>query len=1080
MTEVHPNTCVDPETMAAFIDGRLDTPTSARVERHLGHCDECYERFGDVVAMARREDARAQGESAARGYWHRRWLAAAAALVIASGGLWWWRSPQRRITMAVAELAEAPRTMRFSTGQLSVDQGWAPAPSPLRGPNGAAEASLDVGAAVISIERASAGHVSAPALHALGLAHLASGNVALAVTNLTDAMSLAGNDAPTALRDDLAAALLERYRTDGNAADLTRALDSADRALRQTPNDAAALFNRALALDWLGAKDLGVQAWHTYLQREVRPAWLAEARERLQALTSKAPDTRAATTALFYRIEHQLLPAWLAAAQHGTAADTNALREATVALGRATPDREFAQLLSALQRDRVLDGDDGCAQKAVAGLLAWRHAYEMLDPAGRRAADQEGRGLACLGLRSVGAEIAGTLLEDRNAAYDHLTDLTETAERLGFLRSAALAWISLGNTALRRTDLTTGVGLLERAGSLALTAQDLELAATAEAMMGDAYQEEGNEPLAWLHLQRALTWLPMVQSPRLFYSIVRACADEARLEHHPAASLTFSALLLQPGTKWTYPGALAYARMERAEALQQVDDTVEADAELRIASAAMMAMPAGSIRDELSNELETSRGHLETAMAPAAALAPLTDAIRYFRRHDTTFRLVGVLTDRGRAEQAIGQPWPAEEDWADGAKLIEDQQPSIRDEQLRISRLSSLWDVYSELISARLSRPVAALQTAEAARSRELLDSLGRSQPLGRFDPLAGGALWSWLPADTTAIVFCVLPNALVRWTVQSSGVSEAQLPVSAARLDVLAHLAVAGLQQGQPTAASSLGQLLFDAVHLAQTTKQLLIVPDGALHYVPFAALSFGEDPRFLIQRFTLITAPSLSAARAFSAVRDRQSHQEILLAGYGDPEEGLPGLPGVATELNDVQQLYPSATVLAGASATPRAVMAAALHSAIVHIASHAVINAAFPSQSHLVLAPGSDGNGALRPADIAVADFQEHPLVFLSACATATGEVYRGEGVMSLARPFLAAGASAVIATMWPIGDADTAHITASIYHALQHHSPAQAVAESQRNAIANGVRIDQWASFVVFGRPDTTVLHLESGR
>lgn len=1080
MTDEHPSTCVDPETMAAFIDGRLDTSTSARVETHLAACDQCYEQFADAVAMARREDTRAQGGSAAHGDWRRGWLAAAA-LLLALGGLWWWRSPQRRIAVAVTELADAQRTMRFSTGQLSVDQQWAPAPAPTRGASGDAEASLEVRAAVISIERASEGHVSAPALHALGLAHLASGDVATAVTNLMDALSLAGDEAPAPLRDDLAAALLEQYRTDRNAADLTRALDNADRALRQTPNDPAALFNRALALDTLGPKDLAVHAWQAYLQHEERPAWLAEARERLQALTAKPSDTSGATTSLLHLIEDQVLPAWLAATQQGIPADTHALHEASIALGQATPDHEFAQLLPALERAAADHGEMGCAQNAVAGLLAWRHAYEMLDGVGgQRAADQEGQGLACLGLRRIGADISRALLDDRNAAYDHLTTLADTAERLGFLRAAALARISLGNTTLRRTDLTTGIRILEHAGSLAVTAGDRELAATAEAMVGDAYQEEGNEALAWLHLQRALTWLPSVQSPRLFYSIIRACADEARLEGQPAASLAFSALLLRPGTNWTYPGALAYARIERADALQQIGATQDADAELRVASEEMTGMPAGSIRDELANELETARGHLESATAPAAALAPLADAIRYFRGHDTTFRLVGVLTDRGRAEQAMGQAGRAEQDWADGATLIEDQQPSIREEQLRISRLSSLWDVYGDLISARLSRPVAALQTAERARARELLDSLGRNQRLGRFDPLVGAALWSWLPDDTTAIVFCVLPNVLVRWTVQSSGVTEAQLPVSAARLDVLAHLAVARLQEGQSTAASSLGQLLFDDVHLGPTTTRLLIVPDGALHYVPFAALSFGDDPRFLIQRVTVITAPSLSAARALSTVHDPQPHPQMLLAGYGDPEEGLPRLPGVATELREVRQLYPSATVLAGASATPATVMAAAVHSAMVHIASHAVINAAFPSQSHLVLAPGADGNGALRPADIAAAAFQEHPLVFLSACATATGEIYRGEGVMSLARPFLAGGASAVIATMWPIGDADTAPITSSIYHSLRHRSPEQALAESQRTAIANGVRIDQWASFVVFGGLNTTVLHLDSRR
>jgi CHAT domain-containing protein len=106
-------------------------------------------------------------------------------------------------------------------------------------------------------------------------------------------------------------------------------------------------------------------------------------------------------------------------------------------------------------------------------------------------------------------------------------------------------------------------------------------------------------------------------------------------------------------------------------------------------------------------------------------------------------------------------------------------------------------------------------------------------------------------------------------------------------------------------------------------------------------------------------------------------------------------------------------------------------------------------------------------LIPADIAANRLRAHPVVVLSGCDTAIGHVYRGEGSLSLARPFLAAGAAAVIATEWPLGDIDAPVMVAAIHNALRGDSPAAALAHAQRDAIRAGMTIDRWATFVAFG-------------
>jgi CHAT domain-containing protein len=142
------------------------------------------------------------------------------------------------------------------------------------------------------------------------------------------------------------------------------------------------------------------------------------------------------------------------------------------------------------------------------------------------------------------------------------------------------------------------------------------------------------------------------------------------------------------------------------------------------------------------------------------------------------------------------------------------------------------------------------------------------------------------------------------------------------------------------------------------------------------------------------------------------------------------------------------------------------------IVHIASHGSHNSQNPLFSRIVVEAGRAGPGS--DATLAVHEIvgisTKSPLVFLSGCET--GVTSSGEGVFaaesadaSLAQAFLFAGASSVVATLWPVTDSEAARIASDFYRVLKSGKTAQdALASAQRRAIA-GRQPLTWAAYTV---------------
>ena len=223
------------------------------------------------------------------------------------------------------------------------------------------------------------------------------------------------------------------------------------------------------------------------------------------------------------------------------------------------------------------------------------------------------------------------------------------------------------------------------------------------------------------------------------------------------------------------------------------------------------------------------------------------------------------------------------------------------------------------------------------------------------------------------------------------------------------------------------------------EAAKQLIIIRDGQLHLVPFDAL-VEPSGRYVVDSRTVVYAPSATSFFLLRTASKRQSSARGLLAVGGLPYQqsgtGLADLPSSRDEAIDAAAALPNAsnTLLLGKKATENAFKKSVNHR-IIHLAVHAIASETSSDRSALVLLGDREHgeDGSLYPSEIVQLPL-DADLVILSACDTAVGPVEGEEGISTLARAFLLAGARTVVSTLWTIDDDSTLYLMKVFYAEL----------------------------------------------
>lgn len=252
---------------------------------------------------------------------------------------------------------------------------------------------------------------------------------------------------------------------------------------------------------------------------------------------------------------------------------------------------------------------------------------------------------------------------------------------------------------------------------------------------------------------------------------------------------------------------------------------------------------------------------------------------------------------------------------------------------------------------------------------------------------------------------------------------------------------------------------------------ERIVLVPDGPLHLLPFAAL-IRKDGRHLVEWKPLSTVLSGTVfAELKKQRRDALAVAEPLSpqwVAFGDPwfpprlaqgryedigEVRLRAfstraqlrwqrLPQSRREVEEIAALFPAdrrQTYLDREASEERA-KAVGKNARIVHFATHGFVDDRSPFDSGLVLsipeelAEGRD-NGLLQVWEIFESVRLDADLVVLSACETGIGEIRGGEGIIGLTRAFQYAGARSVLASFWRVEDEATAELMQRFYRHLR---------------------------------------------
>ena len=323
-----------------------------------------------------------------------------------------------------------------------------------------------------------------------------------------------------------------------------------------------------------------------------------------------------------------------------------------------------------------------------------------------------------------------------------------------------------------------------------------------------------------------------------------------------------------------------------------------------------------------------------------------------------------------------------------------------------------------------------------------------------------------WVTADTFLYQRLPIPADTLEAQIRELRFLISLAGPEASRLGVLSHRLYA--------------QLLAPGLSaLPQAPASLLVIPDGLLAYLPFAALLTEPPPPgssydtwpYLIRTLPVgITHSAEWHLLASSAPLPPYQGYQAFAPGFGGTEspnlalrtlaEGrglwnsLSPLPGGVRELAALDQAL-TGQAWAGPGVGEEVFKQQVRGASILHLVTHGFIDDQYPLSSFLAFSePGADSPEDGRLFAWELYDLQvDAALVVLSACNTAVGKLSRGEGLMSLARAFHFAGSPSLIATLWPVQDQSTARLMEALYPRLAAGTDkATALAGAQRAYLA----------------------------
>jgi CHAT domain-containing protein len=897
----------------------------------------------------------------------------------------------------------------------------------------------------------------------LALAYLLTGDSARGA-RLAELRALE-DETPEALID-LSAAYLQRARDEGQADQYSRAYDAALRALRKSPGQPEALFDRAMAADGLGLAWIAREAWDEYLAADPTGPWSKVAREaRARAAAREADNDRAALD------RPRIFAAWAAndlatvreiASRRPDLAREILRREAMPAVARAKIENRPAGPSLALAREL-----NGIAEESDHDTLD-REALVSLEAGDRELADAHvefARASQALDERRIDegspgvihaasvfsrkgspyaaqAELQSALVEFFHARRDGLIDrysrlLARYQGRYPLLRARAL-WMRALCHGMVMSNRWQALLDQKEAFSLLADARQQDAARQIATQLQTSLALMGRDTEADALLGNILGAVSVVDVPLRTYVAIETLTEH--LTDKGLATAALEVLRRSEGFLAKTPMLHVEAVVRTAELATSLDERIAALNSVEAATRSVGAIEDREIRSEEEVILA-----LAARSAGARAIATQTGAdplVAAFRERKNEFYLLKALTLVGEELLAEGRPELGEPALREALGIHLSSRGKTEGQFERIRQFENAERTADDLVDLfdATGRPDEALDLIERLRH-----------------PEAPGLVPATVPREEALVSYWSLKDRVLVSVLTDHGTRHFSLPLGRLGLRNLVKRfqASVDLDSEAPlrAALSDLHTgLVAPILPMLRDVRRLVIVPDRDLWDVPFAGLASSRaEP--LASRFEISFASSLSA---ISRAREWTTPRSVLSIGgpawdrSSFPE--LPPLPESVNEAREVAAMYERSRVLTGADATPVEVRRLAPGFEIVHVATHAVANDRDPGQSFLLLSASAAGPGSWLASDPGWEALSHARLVVLSACRTGSQRGRFGGSSLGVLRSIQLSTMAQVVVSSGDVDDASARPLLEQFHRSLlDGRTPAAALREAQLDAL-----------------------------
>lgn len=588
-----------------------------------------------------------------------------------------------------------------------------------------------------------------------------------------------------------------------------------------------------------------------------------------------------------------------------------------------------------------------------------------------------------------------------------------------------------------------------------------------------------------------------------FRRLERLARENGRLRNVARAQLGLGHLLVDELDRAPRGSGRERTLAELRQALATAEEA--GDLELQASARASLAHLLPEDRDNLDRCLSLARQRYDSLTSSCLLSLANLQADRDEAAAERSLREAGAAAERSGDLYSLARFWygrmnlrwrfgPHDQAVADSLEAIRAVEAlrDLQQEQAGRAGLFSRWLAPYYGTSGRLLKAFQrsgdsrdldlAFSITESMRARVLRDLL--AAPRSPEPPLSRKALESGLAPDEALLSFQIAPwedlfgFAGGPWLLVSTrgGTRVYPLPDAAGRASLETTVpALLGLIERRDGDEARLAEFLGSNLlgkalsELPRGVTRLVVVPDGVLHLLPFAALRPDPQGPLLAERYRITMASSATLWERWRRETRRNVRAALVLADPFLPDAADP-LPGARDEGRSVARSCGKDSVVRfGAEAGEGFLKRQDLSRfGVLHLAAHAVADESSPETSAVLLAADAPGEDGRLQVDEISRLHLNGSLVALSSCRSASGAVVGGEGVMSLSRAFFAAGSAAVLGSLWPMRDDDARDFIEIFYDHLNAGETASvAFSAAQRERLHDDAPAEAWAGFVLSG-------------